>query len=325
MALSAAILAAVYSTTAAAHEVRPAYLEIVERTPDAYDVVFKVPPQRGDRRLGLALHLPEDVEVVEARGAFTGRAHVERSRIRRTGGLVGATVAIDGLAGTFTDALVRVELADGSTQTLRLTPDAPSFVVSASPGAASVLRTYLALGVEHILLGVDHLLFVLALLILVPSTRMLLWTITAFTLAHSLTLAAATLGWVAVPPPPVEAVIALSIFFVAGEIVHGARGSPGLSARQPWLVAFTFGLLHGFGFAGALHEIGLPERSIPLALLAFNVGVEVGQLAFVGAVLAAAATLARLRQKPPHAWRTVAAYGIGAVASYWLLERIASF
>jgi len=324
-ALLALALAAGAGLPAAGHEVRPAYLELVERAPDAYDVVFKVPAQGDDLRLGLTLRLPEGVEVVEAHGAFTGRAHVERSRIRRPGGLAGATVAIDGLAGTFTDALVRVELADGSTQTLRLTPDAPSFVVAASPGAASVLRTYLALGVEHILLGVDHLLFVLALLILVPRRRMLLWTITAFTLAHSLTLAAATLGWVAVPPPPVEAVIALSIVFVAGEIVHGARGRPGLSARQPWLVALTFGLLHGFGFAGALHEIGLPERSIPLALLAFNVGVEVGQLLFVGAVLAAGALLAGLRLHPSRAWRIAAGYCIGAIASYWLLERLAAF
>jgi hydrogenase/urease accessory protein HupE len=218
-----------------------------------------------------------------------------------------------------------VELADGAVQTVRVTPDAPSFTVAAAPTAGAVARIYLALGVEHILLGVDHLLFVLALLILVPAARTLLWTITAFTLAHSLTLAAATLGWVAVPPPPVEAAIALSIVFVAGEIAHGARGRPGLSARQPWLVAFAFGLLHGFGFAGALHEIGLPQRAIPLALLTFNLGVELGQLLFVGAVLAAAALLSRLPVRAPSGWRSAAAYGIGAVASYWLLERLASF
>jgi hydrogenase/urease accessory protein HupE len=311
---------------ASAHEVRPAYLEITERAPETYEVVFKVPAMGDDLRLGLALRLPEGAEIVEPpRGAFTGRAHVERSTIRRPGGLDGATIGIDGLATTLTDALVRVERRDGAVQTLRLTPDAPSFTVVAAAGAASVARTYLTLGVEHILFGVDHLLFVLALLILVPSRRLLLWTITAFTLAHSITLAAATLGWVSIPPPPVEAVIALSIVFVASEIVSARRGRPGLSARQPWLVALTFGLLHGFGFAGALHEIGLPARAIPLALLSFNVGVELGQLLFVGAVLALAAVAARMRAPVPRAWREILAYGIGAVASYWLIERLLAF
>jgi hydrogenase/urease accessory protein HupE len=314
------------SLPGSAHEVRPAYLEIVERAPETYDVVFKVPAIGDDLRLGLHLRLPDGVEIVEPpRGAFTGRAHVERSRIRRAGGLDGTKIALDGLAATLTDVLVRVERSDGSVQTLRLTPDAPSFTIAAAAGAASVVRTYLALGVEHILFGFDHLLFVLALLILVRSARLLLWTITAFTLAHSVTLAAATLGIVAVPPPPVEAVIALSIVFVAGEIVHARRGRPGLSARRPWLVALAFGLLHGLGFAGALHEIGLPERQIPMALLAFNLGVEVGQIVFVGAVLALAAALVRLRVPVPRVWREAAAYGIGAVASYWLIERLAAF
>jgi hypothetical protein len=329
LAICAALLAlgiGAGADVAWAHEVRPAYVGITERAPETYDVVFKVPALGEALRLGLALRLPDGVELVEPpRGAFAGRAHVERSRIRRAGGLAGATIAIDGLAATLTDALVRIELADGAVQTLRVTPDAPSFTVAAAPAAGAVARTYLALGVEHILLGVDHLLFVLALLILVPTWRALLATITAFTLAHSLTLAAATLGWLAVPPPPVEAVIALSIVFVAGEIVHGARGRPGLSARRPWLVAFAFGLLHGLGFAGALHEIGLPERAIPLALLAFNLGVELGQLLFVGAALAAAALLARLAVRPARGWRTAAAYGIGVVAAYWLVERIAAF
>jgi hydrogenase/urease accessory protein HupE len=314
------------AAAASAHEVRPAYLEITERGPDTYDVLFKVPAAGDDLRLGLAVRMPADAEVVDPpRGAFAGRAHVQRSRVRRAGGLAGTTIAIDGLAATLTDALVRVELADGTVQTARVTPDAPSFIVAAAPGSGAVARTYLALGLEHILLGVDHLLFVLALLILVPDLRRLLWTVTAFTLAHSLTLAAATLGWVAVPPPPVEAVIALSIVFVAGEIVHGARGRPGSSARQPWVVALAFGLLHGFGFAGALHEIGLPQHAIPLALLAFNAGVELGQILFVGAVLGGTMLLARLRVRPPRAWRTATAYGIGAVASYWLVERIAAF
>jgi hydrogenase/urease accessory protein HupE len=325
--IRAALLAlALAATPAAAHEVRPAYLEIAESAPDTYDVVFKVPAIAGDLRLALALRLPDDVAYAEPpRGAFTGRAHVERSRIRRPGGLAGARIAIDGLAATSTDALVRIEHADGGTDTLRLTPDAPAFTVDAPAGAASVARTYAALGVEHILLGVDHLLFVLALLIVVPTARLLLWTITAFTAAHSLTLAAATLGWVAVPPPPVEAAIALSIVFVASETIAARRGRPGLSSRRPWLVAFAFGLLHGLGFAGALHEIGLPDHRIPLALLAFNIGVELGQLLFVAAALGLAAAIARLRLPVPRRWPEAAAYGIGAVASYWLIERLVAF
>ena len=248
-----------------------------------------------------------------------------RSTIRRPGGLTGAEITVDGLAGTLTDVLVRIQRTDGTSQVLRLKPESPSFVVEAVPGSLQVAATYLSLGIEHILLGLDHLLFVLALLILVDNWRRLVWTITAFTIAHSITLAAATLGWVAVPPPPVEAVIALSIVFVAGEIVRSRQGRPSLSQRLPWLVAFTFGLLHGFGFAGALSEIGLPQQQIPLALFTFNVGVEIGQLLFVGAVLLLA-RLPRLLHLPvPAWWARAVAYGIGSVAVFWVIERVAAF
>src|SRR5207344_73760 len=182
---------------------------------------------------------------------------------------------------------------------------------------------------EHILGGFDHLLFVLALLILVKGTRRLIWTVTAFTLAHSLTLAGATLGWVHVPGPPVEASIALSIVFVASEIINARHGRSSVTQRYPWVVAFTFGLLHGFGFASALAEVGLPQSSVPIALLFFNVGVEIGQLLFVGAVLTviAAGWRAghRLRlSQPDWLWR-IAPYAIGGLASFWLVERVAAF
>lgn len=322
-ALAAAWLAPAASI---AHEVRPAYLEIVEREPAVYDVLFKVPAAGGDLRFGLYLELPADVERLgPPRGAFAGRAHVERARIRRPGGLEGAEIGVDGLSATLTDVLVRIEGLDGSTQALRLTPDRPSFVVSAAPGRLDVALTYTALGVEHILLGVDHLLFVLALLLLVDGWRRLAWTITAFTVAHSTTLAGATLGWVAVPPPPVEAVIALSIVFVAGEILHTRQGRPGLARRLPWLVAFTFGLLHGFGFAGALGEIGLPRQQVPLALFTFNLGVELGQLLFVGVVLVLARVPARAGWRVPAWWPQAVAYGIGSLAMSWVFERVAAF
>jgi len=227
------------------------------------------------------------------------------------------------LNNTLQDALARVERLDGTTQIQRLTPAEPGFEVTDAESRGDVARTYTALGVEHILLGIDHLLFVLALLMLVPNLRTLFWTVTAFTLAHSLTLAAATLGWAHVPQAPVEAVIALSILFVAMEIVHWQQGRPGITRRWPWLVAFTFGLLHGFGFAGALSEIGLPEHAIPLALLFFNVGVELGQLIFIGAVFAVSIVLKRALW-PGWAWR-VPVYAIGTMAAFWTIERIAGF
>lgn len=328
LAAAACAVAAWCATMASghAHEVRPAYLEIVERAPETYDVLFKVPAAGEDLRFGLYLQLPADAERVgPPRGEFAGRAHVERARIRRPGGLDGGEIAVEGLSATLTDVLVRLERLDGSTTTLRLTPDRPSFVVTAAPGGLAVALAYARLGVEHILLGVDHLLFVLALLVLVDGWRRLAWTITAFTVAHSITLAAATLGWVAVPPPPVEAVIALSIVFVAGEILRSRQERPGLARRSPWLVAFTFGLLHGFGFAGALGEIGLPQREVPLALLSFNVGVEVGQLLFVGAVLLLARVPALLRWRVPAWWPQALAYGVGGVAMSWVFERVAAF
>jgi hydrogenase/urease accessory protein HupE len=207
-------------------------------------------------------------------------------------------------------------------------------MVQAVPGAGEVAATYLRLGVEHILFGLDHLLFVLALVILVRDWRRVAVTVTAFTIAHSMTLAAATLGFVNVPGPPVEATIALSIMLVCVEILNARRGKPSLTARLPWLVAFSFGLLHGFGFAGALAEVGLPQHAIPAALLFFNLGVEIGQLAFVAAVLAAGGlfrTAMALRLEPALIQRTVnrldvfAAYAIGTVAAFWLIERTSAF
>jgi hydrogenase/urease accessory protein HupE len=197
--------------------------------------------------------------------------------------------------------------------------------VQPASGALQVARSYLLLGVGHILGGLDHLLFVLALLLVVRGGKRILVTITAFTLAHSLTLAAATLGWVHVPGPPVEAMIALSIVFVAGEVVQGLRGSPGLTARAPWLVAFSFGLLHGLGFAGALAEVGLPQTAIPVALFTFNVGVEIGQLIFVTCMLGLGALVSRMPARPSSRLRMLPAYGVGTVAMFWTIERVIAF
>jgi hydrogenase/urease accessory protein HupE len=330
-----ALAGLLFTPAAQAHEVRPGYLELWQTAPETYELLFKIPALGEELRLALYVSLPEGTEDVAApRALFTGGAYVERRTIRRNGGLTGHAIGIEGLSSTFTDVLVRVQDLTGTTHTDRLTATKPSFVVKAAPGRGDVARTYLRLGIEHILLGADHLLFVLALVILVREWRRVAITVTAFTIAHSITLAAATLGFVHVPGPPVEAMIALSIVLVAAEIVNARRGQPSLTARWPWLVAFAFGLLHGFGFAGALSEVGLPQHAIPLALLFFNLGVEVGQLAFVAGVMTLAWAVGRLMSRrfgPVRAQQTFAglevtsAYLIGAPAAYWLIERTSGF
>jgi hydrogenase/urease accessory protein HupE len=321
--LMASLCVLMICDSASAHEVRPAYLRIQQIAAEQYDVLWRVPAM-GDLRLGIYIDMPENCEPAgEPLRWMEGGTHVERWTTHCTGGLVGQEVIVNGLSSTFIDALGRFERLDGTNQVVLLTPSRPGFVLTETESLAQVARTYGVLGVEHILLGIDHLLFVLALLLLVPNMRSLFWTITAFTLAHSLTLAAATLGWVQVPQGPVEAVIALSILFVAMEIVHWRQGRPGITRRWPWLVAFTFGLLHGFGFAGALSEIGLPQHSIPFALLFFNLGVEAGQLLFIAAVMLTWALLRRINW-PTWIWR-VPVYAIGSMAGFWTIDRIAGF
>jgi hydrogenase/urease accessory protein HupE len=317
---------AVPLSVAHAHELRPAYLEIRESAADTYEVLWKVPARGSTERLSLHLRFADDVEhLTDPVNGFLAESHIQRVRIRRAGGLTGTPITINGLASTYTDVLLRLERLDGTELTRLLTPDHPSYVVEANPRLGQVAWAYFVLGVEHILLGVDHLLFVLALLLVVADWRKLVGTITAFTIAHSITLALATLGFVHVPGPPVEAIIALSIVFVAAEIIRGRQGDPGLTARAPWLVAFTFGLLHGFGFAGALSEVGLPQKSIPMALLTFNVGVEAGQLMFVAAVLVLYLAGRRIRVTPPKWAFRIPAYAIGGIAAFWMIERVAGF
>ena len=319
------LLASLAGLAAQADIFRPAYLELRETEPGRYDVLWKV-PALGYRRLAARVRFPEGTRnVTEPAGHFEGGAFLERWRIERAGGLTGQEIAIDGLLGGVTDVIVRLERADGTSQMERLLPESARFTIAAPAGTGEVAWSYLVLGVEHILGGVDHLLFVLALLLVVRGGMRIFLTITAFTLAHSITLVAASLGWVHVPGPPVEAMIALSIVFVAAEAVQGLQGRPGLTARAPWVVAFSFGLLHGLGFAGALAEVGLPQKAIPVALFMFNVGVELGQLIFVAVALAAGALLARLRLPRPERLQWAACYAIGAVAMFWVIERVSGF
>lgn len=324
------LLLTIVAGQAQAHDLRPAYLAITENAPDVYAVLWKVPAM-GERRLAITPQLPRSaVEATPREGVFLADAYVERWMVRAPTGLTGETIAIDGLAESRTDVLVRIERLNGEVSTARLTPASPSLAVPAAAGWQQVAATYLWLGVEHILLGVDHLIFVLALIMLVRGWKRIALTVTAFTLAHSITLGAATLGYLDVPGPPVEALIALSIALVAVEIVNSARGRESLASRFPWLIAFAFGLLHGLGFAGALSEVGLPGHAIPVALLFFNLGVELGQLLFVAVVLALFAVLHRIsiafvRRDASwlQAWpRLAGAYCIGGIASFWLIERV---
>ena len=308
-----------------AHEMRPGYLEIKEITQTSYSVLWKV-PVRGDMRLSLDPHFPDTCsDMIPPSARSAGGALITRWAIRCDTSLADQHIIIKGLENTLTDVLARVQHLDGAVQTTRITPDQPSFKITESPGKLELIGTYLWLGVDHILLGVDHLLFVFALLLIVSGMRRLVWTITAFTLAHSITLAGATLGYIYVPQQPVEAIIALSILFLATEIVHSRRGRPGYAERWPWLVAFIFGLLHGFGFAGALAETGLPEHAIPFALVFFNIGVELGQLAFVAVVLTSGWLIHRIKVFPLQPAEMAAVYIIGGVAAYWTIERVAGY
>jgi hydrogenase/urease accessory protein HupE len=239
--------------------------------------------------------------------------------------MIGRPIRIEGLSRTITDVLVRVSLLEGVTETYIVRAHTPYFVVRGTPSPWQVARSYATLGVAHILGGVDHLLFVLGLFLLVHGRWALFKTITAFTVAHSLTLGVATLGFVTVPQAPVEAVIALSILFLAVELAKQRAQESSLTARFPWGVAFGFGLLHGFGFAGALAEVGLPSTDIPLALLLFNVGVEIGQVLFVGGLLLIAAVLHKWDLISQQRWRSAAAYGIGSVSAFWVMQRVAAF
>jgi hydrogenase/urease accessory protein HupE len=313
---------------ASAHDARPAYLQIQEITPGRYDVLWRIPVLSG-MRLPVAMKLPDVMrDVTEPAVRELSDSIVERQLVEADkDALEDARIEFPGLQATITDVLVRVELLDGTHSTILVRPTKPYFEFSAAPDLLTVFGSYLVHGFDHILLGFDHLLFVLALILIVRSTRVLIWTITAFTLAHSITLALATLDVVQVPGPPVEAAIALSILLLASEIVRVRRGEPSLTATRPWLVAFTFGLLHGFGFAGALTAVGLPAGDIPLALFAFNLGVELGQLAFIFAVLGVIRLARRLGLPSTidHYAQPVAAHAIGILAAFWFFERLAAF
>lgn len=321
---------------AGAHEARPAYLELRQTGPATWSVLWKVPALGRSLRLRIDARLPEGCTLLGARSAdFVGDAYVERWTVRCPAGLAGGVVRFDGLAALRAEVLLRIEGAAGRKGiTARVTSIEPQFAVPAEPSPREVFDTYLRLGVHHILLGVDHLLFVLSLLLLVHGWRKLVATITAFTIGHTLTLAAATLGGLRLPGPPVEAAIALSIAFAAAEAVRVQRGARSLLVDAPWAAALSFGLLHGLGFAGALRAIGLPDSAVLPALLFFNLGVELGQLLFVAVALALGSALRWMATGEeatigpwrllPHA-HVAACYAVGITAAVWLIERVQGF
>ena len=325
LALLICLMPLIAAGPSTAHELRPAYLDIRETTAGDFAIVWKT-PALGEMRLGLYVRLPETCSPIgEMVNSFEAGAFFERWTARCPGGLRGRSLTIDGLRTSLTDALVRLAYVDGSTQVARLTPERPGLAITASQTTFEVAQTYFLLGVEHILLGLDHLIFVFALMLLISDRWMLLKTITAFTVAHSITLAGAALGFISLPQKPVEAAVALSIAFVASELARSRSGHRRLSETYPWVVAFAFGLLHGLGFAGALKDIGLPQTDVALALLTFNLGVEAGQLLFVATILLAARALSALVTIPFGPVRMMASYMIGTMSMLWLITRIESF
>ena len=378
--MPALLAAAALPAALAAHEVRPAYLELTEVSAGRFEVLWKQ-PVLADAEPGLVRRLPlrpafpaHCREAGRALPELTAAALLERWTIDcGDAGLANAPIEIAGLPRTLTDVLLRVRFADGAAVDHLLRPEAPRVAVSPEAGGGMAVPAYLRLGVEHLLFGFDHILFVVGLMFLVRRPLQLVQVVTAFTAAHSITLALSTLGVVTLSQRPVEAVIALSILYLAVELARGAgravgadgasgfngasaahgasrahgtsgddasgddasgddatsgAGRPGDQrsplARSPWAIAFGFGLLHGFGFAGALADIGLPEQARAMALLLFNVGVEIGQLMIVGVLLALLYGL-RVRRAPlPAVVVQAPIYVMGTVSAWWFLERVLS-
>ena len=307
-----------------AHEARPAYLEIKENAPGQFSVLWRTPVLAG-MRLPVALKLPESLRnMQEPNIQELNDSLIERRSIDAgPKGLAGKRIEFPGLQLTITDVLVRLEMLDGRKWTTVARPSQPWVEMAASQSWWELMGTYIVEGIRHILFGADHLLFVLGLLLIVKNRWMLLKTVTAFTVAHSITLAIATLGYAEAPTPPLNAAIALSILFLGPEIVRSWRGETSFTIRHPWVVVFAFGLLHGFGFASALTSAGLPRSELPLALVSFNVGVELGQLGFVALVLAMERSFRVLEFRWPHWAQALPGYTVGTLGAFWTIQRVA--
>lgn len=307
---------------AKADELRPGYLEFIQTSATDWTLVWKA-PMRGGVTPATQPVLPKGCAMQGTpQRTMRAMAVISTFKVQCREQVAGKTIGLSNLTTAQTDVLVRVAPLDRPVQALRLTAAAPQTEIAAKPDRWQVAWTYFVIGVEHIVFGYDHLLFVMALVLLLSGFRTIALAITSFTIAHSLTLVGTTLGFLGLPQKPVEAIIALSIVFLAVEIIKKKDGEPRLSERMPWVVAFAFGLLHGFGFAGALAEIGLPESDVPTALFTFNIGVEAGQLLIVAATML---VLLALRQWRPQLARPairLSTYAIGSIAAMWLIERV---
>ena len=319
-----ALAIAAHMPDAWAHEARPAYLEIKETAAGQFSVLWRTPLLSG-MRLPVILKLPDNARnVKEPTLQELADSLVERRWIDAgPEGLSGKRIEFVGLQGTITDVLVRIEMLDGRKSTTIARPSQPWVELAASQTWWGVAGTYIVQGIRHILFGADHMLFVLGLLLIVKDRWMLLKTVTAFTVAHSITLAIATLGYAEAPMLPLNAAIALSILFLGPEIVRSWRGETSFTIRHPWVVAFAFGLLHGFGFASALTSAGLPRHELPLALVTFNVGVEIGQLSFVALVLLLERSFRILEVRWPRWTQAVPGYTVGGLGAFWTFQRLA--
>jgi hydrogenase/urease accessory protein HupE len=307
-----------------AHEARPAYLEIKEIAPGQFSMLWRTPVLSG-MRMPLVLKLPADIKNLQEPTIDELADSLVERRLIDAGpnGLAGKRIEFVGLQASITDVLVRVEMLDGRNWTTIVRPSQAWVEIAASQSRMAVTGTFIVQGIRHILFGADHMLFILGLLLIVKKRWMLLKTVTAFTCAHSITLAIATLGYAEAPMVPLNAAIALSILFLGPEIVKSWRGETSFTIRHPWVVAFAFGLLHGFGFATALTSAGLPRHELPLALLSFNVGVEIGQLSFVALILLLERSFRLLEIRWPRWVEAVPGYTVGSLGAFWTWQRLA--
>lgn len=319
------VLSMVLANSSLAHEIRPAALQITETSPGTYEAVWKQPAV-GNMAIRLAPHLSSgSLDKEPTSQSLEPGKIIKRWSVKGGAALDQQTLTVEGLSESVTDVLVSVTSPRGMTITAVLRPSAPSMVLGLSGPKGLATPAYLRLGIEHILTGFDHLLFVLGLLLLVGTNRKIIKTVSAFTVAHSITLALAALGLVHVPSALIEALIALSIVFVAYELIPRPDGATTLTRQKPWLVAVIFGLFHGLAFAGTLSSVGLPAGGTVPALLLFNVGVEIGQLAFIAVAVGVIFALRRASRHLPAGYAVLShsapAYVIGGLASYWLIER----
>ncbi len=310
--------------SALCHEVRPAYLEINQTDSINYTIIWKMPVTAG-RTIQIRPILPDGFTMTLVKEKVNANSMSQIFSGSYSSSLVGQTIQIENLERTLIDVFTKIQLEDGLAYTFLVQADKPYCIIPKTPNQYDVIFSYIRLGIEHILEGYDHLLFVLALLLLISSLSSLLWTVTCFTLAHSITLTLASLNIFSLPSAPVEAVIALSILFLAKEYIDFQNGQSSITVRYPWAISFGFGLLHGFGFAGALQDIGFPQKQLFSALLSFNLGVEIGQILFILICLVLYLIYTRVFNLKSHkTLKTILPYVIGSVASFWLIQRVAS-